>query len=445
MLFVSEWLYLIVNTLNEILAGFLASGFEINVSNSQLALLLLIYYRLTATESQPQDFSDSDLLNSFQLIDRLETKDPNGATLRGRLAVSALERSGIIVRSDCGGLSAVEPVYSLTALGRAIAEHLTRNLQFDKDTLKAILNEAIVRLSEVSEKAQSASTVEEWRQFVTVPLREFVGGAFERILRYQANLDLQHEKVREEIFQLVQSKAEQAIDPCAVLLERSMQTITDLRDSLLENLNKTDELALAILVLARDAEAKEAMESAEIILKRTAQISEWTRSRVEAWSLHYQNVHSFLRYVVRVDPNRQIAEGLKNAIRSFDLHTQCLAICRERRIEHFNDQFLQRPPERPTRSREDFVLQPLEAEVGLAVQLAADIEKVIEGRLNARGQANLADVLREVEDPRWQDLHVATGMLMQHLFKVYEVSLTTNRNWTAIRGDAEIQDIHLEK
>jgi hypothetical protein len=41
-----------LKTLNEILTGFLASDFEIALSKSQLALLLLIYYRLYTIESQ---------------------------------------------------------------------------------------------------------------------------------------------------------------------------------------------------------------------------------------------------------------------------------------------------------------------------------------------------------------------------------------------------------
>jgi hypothetical protein len=93
-----------VKTLNEILSGFLASDVEIVLSKSQLGLLLLVYHRLYASESQQQDVSDSDLANFFQLIDRLESRDPSGVQARGRAAISALQKSGAIVRSDCGGL-----------------------------------------------------------------------------------------------------------------------------------------------------------------------------------------------------------------------------------------------------------------------------------------------------------------------------------------------------
>jgi chromosome partition protein MukF len=434
-----------VKTLNEILIGFLASDVEIVLSKSQLGLLLLVHHRLYASDSQQQDVSESDLANFFQLIDRLDSKDPNSAQARGRAAISALQQSGVIVRSDCGGLSAIEPVYSLTSLGRAIAENITRNLQFDKDTLKSILSEAIVRLTEVSEKARTASTADDWRRSVTVPLREFVEGAFERILSYQSNLDTQHQSVREEIFDLVQAKADQAIDPCVTLLDRSMQTITELRDSLLESLTKTDELALLILVRARDAEVREAMEAAEGILKRTGQISDWTHTRMEAWSLHYQNVHSFLRYVVRVDPSRQVAERLKSAIGQFDEETPCLQICREPTIRHFNDAFLEKPPERPTRTREDFALQELEPGTGLAAQIAADIESRIGERLNAARSVRLAEILRELEQAPWHELHLATGLAMQRLLSNYKVASANDSSWANIRAEAEIQDIDIEK
>lgn len=203
-----------MKTLNEILTGFLASDFEIALSKSHLALLLLVYYRLYATETQEQDVSESDLANYFQSIDRLESKDSAGTQARARAAISCLQKSNIIVRSDCGGLSAVEPIFSLTSLGRAIGEVITRNVQFDKETLKAIIGEAIVRMSEIASKARRATSPEDWRTLVTIPVRDFVEGAFERILRYQSSLDLRHESVREEIFKLVQAKADQAIDPC---------------------------------------------------------------------------------------------------------------------------------------------------------------------------------------------------------------------------------------
>jgi chromosome partition protein MukF len=276
-------------------------------------------------------------------------------------------------------------------------------------------------------------------------LSEFVAGAFERILRYQSNLDKQHESVREEIFTLVQSKADQAIDPCVALLDRSIRAITELRDSLLESLTKTDELALTILVRARDADAREAMGAADGILRRTNQISDWTHTRMEAWSLHYQNVHSFLRYVVRVDPNRQIAERLKSAIARFDENTGCLQICREPRIQHFSSAFLERPPERPSRPREDFVLEKLEPGTGLAAQMAADIETRIGARLNAGRSARLADILRELEKAPWHELHLATGLAMQRLLSNYKVASANDSTWTNIRGEAEIQDIDVKK
>src|ERR1039458_6119440 len=221
-----------------------------------MALLLLIYYRLYAIETQEQDVSESDLTNFFQSIDRLESKDPTGTQARARATISSLQKSNIIVRSDCGGLSALEPIFSLTSLGRAIGEVITRNLQFDKETLKAIISQAIVSMSEIANDARLATSAEDWRNLVIVPLRDFVEGAFERILRYQSSLDLRHEAVREEIFNLVQTKADQAIDPCVRLLAQSMQTIVELQDTLLGSLNKTEEIALDILVRARDAEER---------------------------------------------------------------------------------------------------------------------------------------------------------------------------------------------
>jgi chromosome partition protein MukF len=408
-------------------------------------LLLLVYYRLYAIETQEQDISESELANFYQSIDRLESKDPTGTQARARAAISSLQKSNIIVRSDCGGLSAVEPIFSLTSLGRAIGEVITRNLQFDKETLKAIISEAVVRMSEIAIKARIATTAEDWRNLVTVPVRDFVEGAFERILRYQSSLDLRHEAVREEIFQLVQTKADQAIDPCVRLLDQSMQTIVELRDTLLGSLNKTEEIALDILVRARDAGDTDAMLAVNGILKRTNQISEWTHARMEAWSLHYQNAQSFLRNVVRVDPNRQGAERLKNFIRAFDETTPCMAVCREPALRHLNTAFLVAPAERPKRQREDFKLEELEPEAGLAARIASGITERIKADLETRNSVLLSEVLTNLESVPWQDLHLATGIALQSLLNSYEIAAIRDYTWTKVRGTAEIQDIEVQK
>jgi chromosome partition protein MukF len=434
-----------LKTLNEILTGFLASDFEIDLPKSELALLLLIYYRLYAIETQEQDISESELANYFQSIDRLESKDPTGTQARARAAISRLQKSNIIVRSDCGGLSALEPIFSLTSLGRAIGEVITRNLQFDKETLKAIISEAIVRMSEIANKSRHANSADEWRNLVTIPVRDFVEGAFERILRYQSSLDLQHKAVREEIFNLVQSRADQAIDPCVKLLDQSMQTIVELRDTLLGSLNKTEEIALDILVRARDAEAIDVMSAINGILKRTNQISEWTHARLEAWSLHYQNVQSFLRDVVRVDPNRQGAERLKNFIRAFDEKTPCLTVCGEPALQHLNTSFLVAPAERPTRHREDFAIGELEAEAGLAARIASDITGRIKTVLETRKSVHLSELLTTLESAPWQELHLATGIALQSLLSDHKIAAIHDYTWTKVRGTAEIQDIEIQK
>jgi chromosome partition protein MukF len=224
-----------------------------------------------------------------------------------------------------------------------------------------------------------------------------------------------------------------------------MQTIMELRDILLESITKTEELALTILVQARDADAQESMEAANGILKRTNQISEWTSTRVEAWSLHYQNAHSFLRYVVRVDPNRLGAERLKNAIRQFDGNTPALAGCREMPIRHLNNTFLERPAERPTRKREDFALQELEPGTGLAAQIAHDIADTIAERLKTNQPVRLAGILRDLENVPWHELHLATGLAMQQLLIKHNITSTNEFVWTEIRSEAQIQDIQIKK
>ena len=410
-----------------------------------MALLLLIYYRLYAIETQEQDVSESDLTNFFQSIDRLESKDPTGTQARARATISSLQKSNIIVRSDCGGLSALEPIFSLTSLGRAIGEVITRNLQFDKETLKAIISQAIVSMSEIANDARLATSAEDWRNLVIVPLRDFVEGAFERILRYQSSLDLRHEAVREEIFNLVQTKADQAIDPCVRLLDQSMQTIVELQDTLLGSLNKTEEIALDILVRARDAEETDAMAAVNGILKRTNQISEWTHARMEAWSLHYQNAQSFLRNVVRVDPNRQGAERLKNFIRSFEETTPCMTVCREPTIRHLNTSFLVAPAERPKRQREDFEVGELEPEAGLAARIASNITNRVRADLESKSSVLLSEVLTTLEPVAWQELHLATGIAMQSLLSNHQIAAIHDYVWTKVRGTAEIQDIEIQK
>jgi len=428
-------------TLNELLTGVLASDCEISLSKSHIALLLFIHHRLYSFSDQQQDLSESELQSLFQSVDRLESQEPAGLAARGRAAIDSLKRSKIIVRSDCGGLSAAKPLYCLTSLGRAIAETIARDLDYDRETLRAILSEATVRLVELQQNCKCLTSADDLQSVIAIPMREFIHGAFERILRYQATLDVEHEAFREHIFRLVQTKAEQAIEPCIELLDQSKKTITDLRDILLGSIGTIDDIVLDIGMKAGHPSAKAA---AQGLLKRTAQIADWTRTRMEAWSLHYQNATSFLRDVLRVDPKREIAERLKAAIKTYPEDSLKLEVCRESGLRQFNAAFLDFPPPRPRRPKEDFVVEDVDAAPADAKKLAGEIIQKFEERIRSQKRAGLAEVLREVDQATWADLHQATGIVMQRLLRTFESIAEHDFQWTKVREQAEIQDIICE-
>jgi hypothetical protein len=221
------------------------------------------------------------------------------------------------------------------------------------------------------------------------------------------------------------------------LLEQSKKTITDLRDILLASLGKIDDLVLDIASNANGS----ARLAAQAILNRTNQIADWTHTRMEAWSLHYQNVTSFLQDVVRVDPKREIAMKLKSAIQTLPNDCSGFECCREVGFRQFNMAFLDLPAQRPRRPKEDFILHDLDVSPGEAKKLASSIVAAFAAKLKTEPLVCLADVLMEVEDARWADLHQATGLAMQHLLRNFEVTLENGFKWTPIRDRAEIQDI----
>ena len=161
--------------------------------------------------------------------------------------------------------------------------------------------------------------------------------------------------------------------------------------------------------------------------------------------MNYQNVHSFLRNVVRVDPDRQVAERLKTIIRTFDETTPCLAVCREPTVRHLNTAFLEAPAERPTRPRADFKVEDLEPESSIVAQIACDIATRVEAALGANHPVHLVDILKTLETVPWQEFHLATGIAMQALLTNRDVSAVRDYAWKTIRGAAEIQDIEVQR
>jgi chromosome partition protein MukF len=434
-----------MKTPTDILEGFLSTELEIFLSKPHLALLLLARHRNLHTERETHDFAENELLDLYQVVDSLERKEPAGTQTRARNAVSALQKARVIIRSDCGGLSAKEPFYSLTGLGRSIADQISQTLDYDRDTLKSIINQATVQLVEAEKRTKEAKSSDEWQEHVTVPIRDFLEGAFEKILRYQSSLDEQHEQVQSKICEVaVQAKAAEAIDPCIKLLDDSIQNIRQLYDVLLDSLNKAEEVALSIASQARISGEREATLAADGVLRRTTQIKEWTETRLDAWSMHYQNVLRFIEDVLRVDPERHVSEKLKHTIRSFDENFSRLEFCQEERTVHLNELFLEKPEERPTRAKRDSKVEVSEAALEQAgLKLAGEIQNRLDARLKTGSRVNLSSVLQEMDTANWTDLHVATGLALQKLLKDPRVVRPSLFSWTLIRGTAEIQDVEI--
>lgn len=414
---------------------------NVSLELGSLDLCFVAALRVRSKTTALTSFSETELGDVFRDVCLLVQPDASAIARRATASIQRLRDQRLLSRVDGAGIIRTG-AYALTRLATAIVDFYLEEEALTGDSLTLLLRTLHAGLSELREQARSARTPREFSEKIAGPLRVTVRDLVEGIERRQRGLDLQQERLQEEIGQLLASDWFDAVTRCQDLLETTRRTLQELNDVLLRDTHGLTLLLDDVRELAEDGGAPDADEACRRLSEQLERITAWGAARQRAWSEYYQYVHRYLRDVVRLDPSRALAERLRAQLsgrsgRAFSLVVATqppLAVPREVLI----------PPEkpaleRPRRDRE----QPL-VEVG-----SEDKQRVLAGQVQAAvdaGARTLSAVTRAVIErlPR-EDRYLAAGQVAEVVTTLTKAASTREREWGRADDEIWIEEWSLER
>jgi chromosome partition protein MukF len=409
---------------------------QVNVDLKTVDLCFLAALYLRADRAALASFDEDVLVDLFEQV--CEVVEPGAERPRTRAtnAIQRLREQRMLARVDGAGIVRAGE-YALTRLAAAVVEYFLADETLTRESLTLLTGTLRAQLAEILAAARKAEGDEGWRTEVVAPLRVTVGDLVSGIERRQRGLDAQQEEVRAEITDLLSADWFSAVDRCEALLDTTTTTLRELNEVLLRDTHHFVALLQDIQTLAADASQRDAEAALQRVIEQVDRIAAWGGARQHAWSEYYQNVHRFLRDVVRLDPDRALSQRLRDQIAAWPEHPFHLVIARAPSIRLLRamEARIERPKvERPRAVRE------VDPEWVDSEELLADIATLVREALDG-GAATLAEVSSWVL-PRLPDPvhYAAAGRVASELTRQARTRSEHERPWVPVLERLEIED-----
>lgn len=276
----------------------------IEVGTVELCFLLALHMKGSAS------FSEAQLEEVFEAVSAVL---PEGVRRRSGAAIQRLRDQRLLARVDGQGVVR-SGEFALSRLATAIVEFFLDDDVLTQESLGALTRTLEATLGELTAAARRAGDHAAWQHTVTAPLQVTIGELVTAIERRQRGLDLRQEDFQGEIRGLLEADWFGALDRCQVLLESTGAALRDLNDVLLRDTSKLLALLQDVQELAVAAGEVDAEAAALRLCDQVDRIAAWGGARQRAWSEYFQNVHRYLRDVVRLDPSRALTQRLREQI-----------------------------------------------------------------------------------------------------------------------------------
>lgn len=343
-------------------------------------------------ELNPEPFlTEEKLREIFALVSELGHGDPATLPQRATRAAARLREQQLLVRGDLGGV-AREGEYGLSQLGKALAEWVLQEEALTRESLETMMTRIRADLAEACAAAEADGDGLHWERKVVAPLKFSVSGLMQMIDRRSRGLDREQEAVREEIGQLLEARWFEAVDACERLLEEVSGTLGELHRALMSETEGVAMLLTAILEAADRSGRADAFEAANHVRLQLERVNLWGETRFRAWSEYYQNVHEFIRSVVRVDRDRALRGRLRQAIQGYGEPAWGLAVCEQEAYRQLREPTVMETLQRVGRPRSEHGHQLVEGEQ--AASFLDDLLPRLAERLEREGELDLLAILR---------------------------------------------------
>jgi chromosome partition protein MukF len=346
-----------------------AADFSLHLDRERLAFLSGIHAYL---ELNPDPMlGEAELRDVFSLLNDVVQGDRASVAQRATHAIDALCHQHVLVRADLGGI-ATEGEFTLSPLGKTLAEWFDAQEGLSREGLEVMLTRIRGDLAGVRAAATADGDDTHWRTQVVAPLRLTVAGLVEMIDRRQRGMDMQQQETRERIGHLLETGWFDAIDQCEALLRDTSATLQELNRTLMSETEGVSNLLNEIFDAADAAGRDEALDAVSHVRTQIERVAAWGDSRFQSWSAYYQNVHEFIRTIVRVDRERALRTRLREGLREFAKTPWSLRCAEQAPYRHLREpesRLDNRAITRPARERDDG-LREHQAQTGLLERLA---------------------------------------------------------------------------
>lgn len=371
-----------------------------------------------------------------------EANDGGGSTLRVR-ATAALRRlraQRLLIRVDGAGVRRAGE-FSLSRLSLGIIEFFLEEDVLTRQNLALLLGALAERLRSIRDAA-AAQRGDDWFERVTLPLKVTASDLVAGIERRQRGFDLQQEEFQRRVTELLRADWFGAVAECEALLNETSAMLRELYALLLRDGQSLADLLVEIQELAGTAPSESAAAAEREARRLGAEVDRmnaWGSERQRAWAEYHEQVHRYLRDVVRLDPSRAVIDRIRAALvegtRSFSLvvaQASSITLLRPAVTE------VPKPPVR--RPKKEVVEGALSDEA--TVDPVAELEAKVRASL-ANGPRQLSSVTQELaaEVEAEGERFALAGRVAQVVGRIAQrLDAPRERTWNGAGGDLVVEE-----
>ncbi len=421
--------------MRETLLALHARGPSLQLGTADLCFLVALQLRASTTDSST--FAE-DLLFDVH-AETMKAIGDEAARAKATAAIRRLRAQRLLLRVDGAGVRRAGE-FSLSRLALGIVEFFLEEDVLTRQNLALLLGALSERLRSIRDAARS-SPGDAWFERVTLPLEVTASDLVAGIERRQRGFDLQQEEFQRRVTELLRADWFGAVAECEALLEETSAMLRELYTLLLRDGQALADLLVEIQEHA-GAAASETAQAAEREARRLAaevdRMNAWGSERQRAWSEYHEQVHRYLRDVVRLDPSRAVIDRIRSALIE-GTRTFALVVAQAHPITLLRPALTEIPkppvrrPKKPT-------------EEALADQATASPEAELESRVRAslaHGPRRLSEVTSELgaEVEGEGQRFALAGRVAQVVGRIAKrLDVSTERAWNGAGGDLQVEE-----
>ncbi|HET9955842.1 MAG TPA: condensin subunit MukF [Polyangiaceae bacterium] len=419
---------------NQALLALAERNVRLELETLDICFLAALYLR--AERAQLSAFDEAQLFEVFEQVALVLDPSAGNAQKRAGAALRRAREQRLLARVDGAGLSRAGE-YALTRLSLGIVEFFLQDESLTRESLTVLTRTLLASLTEVARVAADLNESSDFQALVVAPLSITVQELLSGIERRQRGFDLEQERLKREIGELVRADWFGAVERCQTLLDTTSQTLGELNQVLLRDTHAIMTLLQDIDEAAARAGRDEADRTLRAIMDQIDRIAAWGSARQRAWSEYYQYVHRYLRDVVRLDPSRTLIQRLREQLsgKGGRRYALCVAAAAPARVLREVLPPIERPPVRRKKKPVEAAAETVEASDPDADLQARVVIALGEGK---RSLAEITAQLTEDETPSQRFL--AAGKIAETVARVAQPREVSERPWVSVGGGVSIED-----